>query len=83
MIPCLILAMWDRGRRVANAELAAFYREQAARLARYAFGVADEASRLELMEMAATFQRLAMREEGIAPEAPANSNVDSSGERTG
>ena len=48
--------MGDRGQ-------AAFYREQATVLARRAVAVSDQASRLELLEMAATFQRLALREE--------------------
>jgi hypothetical protein len=56
---------------VADIGLAAFYREQALRLARRALAVANQSSRTELMEMAATFQRLATREEELA----ANSNV--------
>jgi hypothetical protein len=50
---------------VANIELAAFYRAQAVRMIGLAATASNQASRLELMEMATTFQRLAAREEEI------------------
>ncbi|HEY3918523.1 MAG TPA: hypothetical protein VGL83_12060 [Stellaceae bacterium] len=60
---------------MGDIELAAFYREQAARMVTLAGQAVNSAGRLELMEMAATFQRLAMREEELAvsekgPESP-------------
>ena len=67
---------------MGDQELGAFYREQAAALARRALDVKHQASRLELLEMATTFQRLALREEGLAAGA-ANSNTASSDEKTG
>ena len=69
--------MWFMGRRIADADLAAFYREQASRMARRALVVSNKKARLELMEMAATFQRLALREEGPGSSRAANSNTSS------
>ena len=50
-----------------------FYREQAARLAAIAADISDHSARLELLEIAAVFQRLAQR-------ADARSNVTEVGE---
>ncbi len=75
--------MWCNGYRMGDRQLAAFYREQALVLARRAMAATDQTSRSELMEMAATFQRLALREEGLAAGAAANTNTASSGEQTG
>lgn len=50
-------------RFVSDTELAAFYREQAARMLAFALEASHEETKLELTEMASVFQRLALREE--------------------
>ena len=72
--------MWRNGFRMGDCDLAAFYREQALRIARYALTVKNEASRFELLEMAASFQRLAQKEDSLLV---ANANIPSSEEKTG
>lgn len=49
-------------------ELVAFYREQSARMLAFALDASNDATKLELTEMAAAFQRLALREEQRAAE---------------
>ena len=61
--------MWRDVQQVVGLELAAFYREQAARMLAFALEASHEESKLELTEMATVFQRLALREEERAADA--------------